>query len=176
MTDEFRKDDPPDAEEELTTEDLARAGERRVLRIPTEPPVTTNQSRAEYQSDARFEVRPIDSNLETPPEPARAVTGTGAAARAKTEEELGPLFPPDEANNLRSRWDSVQGRFVDEPRQAVEDADRLIASTMKRLAEIFADERQKLEHQWDRGDDVSTEDLRLGLRRYRSFFTRLLKV
>jgi hypothetical protein len=175
MTDEFRNDDAPD-DEELTTEDLARAGEHRVIRIPTEPPVTTNQARAEYQSDARFDVRPLDTNLENPPEPVRVVTATGAAARAKMEEELGPLFPPDEANNLRSRWDSVQGRFVDEPRQAVEDADRLIAATMKRLAEIFADERQKLEHQWDRGDDVSTEDLRLGLRRYRSFFSRLLKV
>lgn len=102
--------------------------------------------------------------------------GSAAAARVKLEEEAGPLFPPQEANDLRSRWDSVQGRFVDEPRKAVEDADVLIASTMKRLAEIFAAERQKLEQQWDRGGDVSTEDLRLGLRRYRSFFTRLLKV
>jgi hypothetical protein len=65
---------------------------------------------------------------------------------------------------------------VDEPRQAVEEADRLIATTMKRLAGIFSEERLKLEHQWDRGDDVSTEDLRVGLRRYRSFFSRLLKV
>lgn len=175
MTDEFRNNDAPDAEQ-LTTEDLARAGERRVLRIPTEPPVTANQARVDYQSDARSDVPSIDSNLENPPATVRAVSATGAAARAKMEEELGPLFPPEEANNLRSRWDSVQGRFVDEPRQAVEDADRLIAATMKRLAEIFADERQKLEHQWDRGDDVSTEDLRLGLRRYRSFFSRLLKV
>jgi hypothetical protein len=110
------------------------------------------------------------------PTAVRAAGGTAAAARAKMEEEVGPLFPPQEANDLRSRWDDVQGRFVDEPRKAVEDADVLIATTMKRLAEIFAAERQKLEQQWDRGDDVSTEDLRLGLRRYRSFFTRLLKV
>jgi len=65
---------------------------------------------------------------------------------------------------------------VDEPRQAVEEADRLIAATMKRLAEIFAEERQKLEQQWDKGDNVSTEDLRIALRRYRSFFTRLLRI
>jgi hypothetical protein len=65
---------------------------------------------------------------------------------------------------------------VDEPRRAVEQADSLVAGTMKRLAEIFADERNKLESQWDKGENVSTEDLRLALRRYRSFFSRLLSV
>jgi hypothetical protein len=65
--------------------------------------------------------------------------------------------------------------FVDEPRQAVEEVDRLIAATMKRLAEIFAEERQKLEHQWDQGDNVSTEDLRIALRRYRSFFFEIVE-
>jgi hypothetical protein len=70
----------------------------------------------------------------------------------------------------------VQVSFVDEPRQAVQQADTLVASAMKRLAEIFAEERAKLDGQWDRGDDVSTEDLRLALRRYRSFFGRLLSI
>jgi hypothetical protein len=87
-----------------------------------------------------------------------------------------PLFPADEAQQLRARWDSIQAGFVDEPRRAVEEADSLVAAAMKRLAETFADERQNLESQWDRGDDVSTEDLRLALRRYRSFFGRLLSM
>ena len=65
---------------------------------------------------------------------------------------------------------------MDEPWQAVERADHLVAEAMKRLAEMFAEERAKLEGQWDRGDNVSTEDLRLALRRYRSFFNRLLSV
>jgi hypothetical protein len=65
---------------------------------------------------------------------------------------------------------------VDEPRRAVEQADNLVAGTMKRLAEVFAEERGKLEGQWDKGENVSTEDLRLALRRYRSFFSRLLSV
>ena len=65
---------------------------------------------------------------------------------------------------------------MDEPRRAVEQADSLVAGAMKRLAEIFADERGKLEGQWDRKESVSTEDLRLALRRYRSFFGRLLSV
>jgi len=87
-----------------------------------------------------------------------------------------PLFPTNELENLRMRWKEIQTAFVDEPRKAVEDADGLVASAMKRLAEVFADERSGLERQWDRGDNVSTEDLRVAFQRYRSFFDRLLSV
>jgi hypothetical protein len=66
--------------------------------------------------------------------------------------------------------------FVDEPRKAVEEADALVSSTIKRLSEIFADERQKLEQQWGRSENISTEDFRVALRRYRSFFARLLAI
>jgi len=86
------------------------------------------------------------------------------------------LFTPDETQDLRTRWHGVQSSFVDEPKHAVEQADELVASTIKRLAEIFAAERSKLEHEWSQGQDVSTEDLRQALRRYRSFFDRLLSV
>ena len=92
------------------------------------------------------------------------------------EAERTPLFPEAEVQDLRARWDVIQTSFVDEPRQAVEQADSLVASAMKRLAEQFADERSRLEGQWDKGDDVSTEDLRIALQRYRSFFARLLSV
>jgi hypothetical protein len=102
--------------------------------------------------------------------------GTGAAAAPALEQETGPLFHSNEANDLRARWDAIQVGFVDEPRRAVEQADNLVAGTMKRLAEVFAEERGKLEGQWDQGENVSTEDLRLALRRYRSFFSRLLSV
>lgn len=68
----------------------------------------------------------------------------------------------------------MQSAFVDEPRKAVEEGDKLVATVMRRLAEGFANERSNLENQWARGGDVSTEDLRLALRRYRSFFDRLL--
>jgi hypothetical protein len=84
------------------------------------------------------------------------------------------IFPENEVRDLRGRWDHAQGLFVDEPRKAVEEADSLVATTVKRVAELFADERAKMEKQWDRGGDVSTEDLRQALRRYRSFFDRLL--
>ena len=81
-----------------------------------------------------------------------------------------------EAQALHSRWDEIQTGFVDNPRQAVEQADHLVAETVKRLAQMFADERNKLEQQWSRGDHVSTEDLRVALQRYRSFFDRLLSI
>jgi hypothetical protein len=84
------------------------------------------------------------------------------------------LFDQDELRDLRTRWDQVQTSFVDEPRHAVEQADTLVATIVKRIAEQFADEREKLEQQWHRGNDVSTEDLRQGLKRYRAFFDRLL--
>jgi hypothetical protein len=87
-----------------------------------------------------------------------------------------PLFPTGELSNLRSRWGEIQTAFVDEPRKAVEQADALVASAMKRLAEIFSEERSKLEHQWDQGDNVSTEDLRVAFQRYRAFFHRLLSM
>jgi hypothetical protein len=95
---------------------------------------------------------------------------------APVDEPSGPLFSSDEAKDFRSRSDGIQVGFVDEPRRSVEQADNLVASTIKRLAEVFADERQRLEDQWSRGENVSTEDLRLALRRYRSFFGRLLSV
>ncbi len=86
------------------------------------------------------------------------------------------LFPDNEVRDMRSRWDKIQTGFVDEPRQAVKQADELVASAMKRIAEQFSQERSELEKQWDRGDDVSTEDLRVALQRYRGFFDRLLSV
>jgi hypothetical protein len=100
----------------------------------------------------------------------------GAAAAVATDEQATPLFTPDEAKEFRVKWDTIQGGFVDEPRTAVKQADNLVAGAMKRLAEMFAEERAKLEGQWERDESVSTENLRLALRRYRSFFGRLLSV
>lgn len=86
------------------------------------------------------------------------------------------LLAPEVVTQLQSQWTEIQAGFVDEPRQAVERADGLVADAIKRLAETFANERGQLEGQWDRGGDVSTEDLRQALQRYRSFFSRLLSV
>lgn len=104
----------------------------------------------------------------------RAAPAPIAAAGAAIAQET--LLSAEQAKEFQVRWDSIQVGFVDEPRSAVEQADNLVAGAMRRLAEIFADERAKLEGQWDRNESVSTEDLRLALRRYRSFFGRLLSV
>jgi hypothetical protein len=96
--------------------------------------------------------------------------------KAGVANEAVPLLAKDEAEELRNRWTTIQAGFVDEPRNAVQEADKLVARAVQRLAEVFADERSKMEQQWSRGDQVSTEDLRVCLQRYRSFFTRLLSV
>ena len=96
---------------------------------------------------------------------------TSEVAASDTSTEL---LPRDENEGFQSRWETIQTGFVDEPRQTVEQADELVAQVMQRLAEGFAAERERLEQQWGRGEDVSTEDLRIALQRYRSFFQRLL--
>jgi hypothetical protein len=84
------------------------------------------------------------------------------------------LFSTGEAGSLRSRWESIQVGFVDEPKRSVKEADELVGEVIGHLTEGFATERQRLASQWDRSDDVSTEDLRCSFRRYRSIFERLL--
>ena len=86
------------------------------------------------------------------------------------------LFSPGEAGSLRSRWESIQVGFVDEPERSVKQADQIVAEVISHLAEGFTTERKKLESQWNRSDDVSTEDLRCSFRRYRSIFERLLSI
>ena len=93
---------------------------------------------------------------------------------APSREQAVAMFPGEETAGFRTRWDGIQTGFVDEPRKAVEEADALVAQVIKRLTEVFANERSTLEHQWDSGEQVSTEDLRLALQKYRSFFERLL--
>jgi hypothetical protein len=179
---------------ELSTADLAGGTPPR--RHETEPALQTH--------DPKFDSR--DEEIRTPgskpsdPTFARSATreqgapassgempqpGTQQSPRlpnpaatdgAATSDGATAMFPPTEAEQFRSRWMDVQTGFVDEPRSAVEQADGLVAEMMKRLAQVFADERGKLEEQWSRGDDISTEDLRQALRRYRSFMDRLLSV
>jgi hypothetical protein len=105
------------------------------------------------------------TTIDVMPEPSRA-------------EEPGSnhLLAPDFCTQLRSRWESVQAGFVDEPREAVKQADGLVSETIAKLSETFAREREQLERQWSQGGEASTEDLRQALRRYRAFFQRLLAV
>lgn len=125
----------------------------------------------------------VQSGASRPGEPLRdpnrintANRPAAAPGKIPDQEEGTPLFTDRESKDLFAKWDTLQVGFIDEPRRAVEQADHLVAEAMKRTAEIFAEERARLERQWDRGDNVSTEDLRVAMRRYRSFFRRLLTV
>jgi hypothetical protein len=84
------------------------------------------------------------------------------------------LLPSDALGDFRTRWERVQAQFVDDPRTAVKDAHQLVAEMFDRLTEGFGRQRDTLEATWSRGEDVSTEDLRVALQRYRSLFNRLL--
>ncbi|HTS65110.1 MAG TPA: hypothetical protein VMH28_23965 [Candidatus Acidoferrales bacterium] len=101
---------------------------------------------------------------------------TDRGARGDGDTYTGPLLARDISDTMRTRWETIQASFVDDPRVAVQEADELVASAIKKLAESFAGERSRLEQQWSSGSDVSTEDLRQALRRYRAFFQRLLSL
>ena len=146
----------------------ARLEEERIVRDSANQPIEpttavpgTAQTPVAVKADQP--VRQMDAGPATAPPPA--------AARV---DQPTPLFPDSEAADFKRRWTDVQTSFVDEPRRAVQQADELVAGVMKLLAETFAREREGLEHQWDRGENVTTEDLRIAMQRYRSFFDRLL--
>lgn len=154
MTVPLRKDQSN--AQELTTADLAGAKN------------TAEASREEVESERMKPARADKSATQATPIDQRRSISPAA--------DTTPLFPDEQLRELQARWDEVQTGFVDEPRSAVERADNLVASTMKQLAEAFSNERSTLEQQWDRGDNISTEDLRVAFQRYRSFFRRLLSM
>ena len=130
---------------------------RRSASEPDQP--AADPQRAPRQHDTPSATRP----------PARETAGT-----LSDESRPAALFHDEESTGFRSRWEAIQTGFVDEPRAAVEQADALVGQVVARLSEVFGEERMRLERHWDRGDGVSTEDLRVVLKRYRSFFDRLL--
>jgi hypothetical protein len=101
---------------------------------------------------------------------------TTSQVRAEERPNETPLVSVEKTEDFRRTWDGIQTSFVDQPREAVQKADSLVAEVMQHLATTFADERHNLERQWGEGKDVSTEDLRIALQRYRSFFSRLLSI
>jgi hypothetical protein len=160
MTLPLRKDEPETGA--LTTADLAKT------------PGRADDSEAEVVPERMKPVRSDrfgndTSNLRQSNEAVMNRQTSGP-----TSADATPLFPEDELRDLQGQWNDIQTGFVDEPRSAVQHADSLVASTMQQLADAFARERSKLEQQWDQGDSVSTEDLRVAFQRYRSFFRRLL--
>jgi hypothetical protein len=121
-----------------------------------------NQQSADYGSSRR-EFEPMGQREQTQP------MGQGIS------QDDGTLMGGQEMQKFSSQWNSIQAAFVDEPRKAVEQADKLVAEVIEHMSTTFANERKNLEGQWSRGDQVSTEDLRVALQRYRQFFQSLLR-
>lgn len=135
----------------------------------------------------------VPTLTEVEPDARRHAEATGAEPGHATETEAIPaesaashsdagtssepsLFAADELAGLRARWDNVQAGFVDDPKDCVHKADGLVSDVVTQLTTGFTDTRSRLESQWDRGEEASTEDLRVALKRYRDFFERLLAV
>jgi hypothetical protein len=169
--DDVARDDlaPGLARDDLAGEPALTEGRSPDLATDVEPGEEPRQ-----QGYGRHEVTatgtdPDPASIAAPAAQAAADVGT-----ADTATKAGHLLAADDAEAFRARWTDVQHGFVDAPRQAVAQADGLVAELMQHLAKTFADERGRLEGQWDQGDDVSTEDLRTAFQRYRLFFERLL--
>jgi hypothetical protein len=154
-----------DSDRELSTSDIAepRTEEEPVVGSSSPPPTEGSRPPEETVGEPTAG-RPSGAEM----------SGPGAGERDDASVE--PLIDPQGAAALQQRWEAIQGSFVDEPRRSVEQADSLVAEALQQVAQSFSSARERLEGQWSRGDDVSTEDLRQTLQRYRSFFHRLLSV
>ena len=138
---------------------------------------TTTPVAADEQSSV-----PSDADLSATatdePEVTEAAEPSEAATESSTDDAETPtdmsLFADNDRSSLRSRWDDVQAGFVDDPKDCVQKADALVSDVVQQLTDGFSDARSRLEAQWARGEEASTEDLRQALKRYREFFERLL--
>ncbi|MFJ7203660.1 hypothetical protein ACIQWR_09025 [Streptomyces sp. NPDC098789] len=166
-----------------TTEDLARAAQQPADRDAAVFPgeATTAPGRAAAPPGGDTGGRRDRDQAGRPPadRPVGAVSeDVGSAPGAERRESVAggtePLLGVTDAERYRTRWTEIQGRFVDEPREAVRSADTLAAEVMQAFAGTLADHRGGLEKQWDRGEEVATEDLRQAMRAYRSLVDRLL--
>jgi hypothetical protein len=129
----------------------------------------------ETMDEREYERSTEDRETSTPVESVRGQEVSGGDTAADEDgAERAPLLADDNAQSFRQRWDDLQAGFVDHPREVVQEADDLVSKLMQEISTGFSERRSSLEAQWEQGDDVSTEDLRIALTRYRSFFNRLL--
>ena len=135
--------------------------------------MSTERRQMDDEATSNEEIQPGD--MGTTPQPSAPVSMSDQGDQTTADEDLRePLLRADRTAGYRGRWDDIQSRFVDDPRSSVEQADTLVLEVVQDLQTTFGSERSSLEAQWQSGEDVQTEDLRLALRRYRSFFDRLL--
>lgn len=163
----------------MGTADLVAGAEQREMRPDgRNEHLRKEQMRDQQMRDPAQQMRDPQMQGERPMPPQQQQRQQMPAQNMQTHaaEPLAALFPPQVAQEFRQRWDQVQIGFVDDPRRAVQQADELVAHVMKSLAATFADQRSRLEAGLGREGDPNTEDLRVALRGYRSFFQRLLSL
>ena len=177
----------PEAEPATAQPRQSAAAEPSSATMRTDPPTADDDSAARQEySSAGTEPATAQPRQSAAAEPSSATMRTDppAAQTEPSETETGistdqsrtnSLFA-DDTSGLRSRWDDVQAAFVDDPKECVQKADTLVAEVVEQLTNGFSEARSRLEAQWSRGEEASTEDLRLALKRYREFFQRLLSV
>lgn len=144
-------------------EDSGQPTERRVQETERVEPSSERLARPPTTT-----AEPTTAQDESTPMPAN---GAGERSTTSTDQDL---FANDELAGLRARWDNVQAGFVDDPKECVQKADGLVSDLVEQLTAGFSHARSRLEEQWARGEEASTEDLRIALKRYREFFERLL--
>jgi len=162
--------------------DPALREDRRAEPRHAEPPVENVDATPDFEAPvepADLPAEPADLPAEpaaapVDAAPAAADTATANADTADSGDQV--LFNDGELTDMRSRWTEVQSAFVDDPRDCVQKADGLVADVVDKLTSGFSGARAHLEEQWSRGEEASTEDLRIALKRYREFFERLLAV
>ncbi|MFI6105243.1 hypothetical protein [Streptomyces sp. NPDC051310] len=190
-----REDMPEPVERRLSTEDLARPrdtgageGEGTAMTEPPSEPAWEPASAPEPEPEPGAETGrgaapepepgPGAGDAAGPDVPAypgeSSPTPSAGGAESDQQEDAPQLLDSDDQDRFRERWQSIQNEFVDDPREAVHKADALVADVMQQLASNFADHKRDLEGQWNRGEEANTEDLRMALHKYRSFFNRLL--
>ena len=164
------------------------AAEQSSATMRTDPPTADDDSaaRQEYSSagmepataqtrQSAVAAEPSSATVRTDP-PAAQTEPSGTETGMSTDQSRTNSLFADDTSGLRSRWDDVQAAFVDDPKECVQKADTLVAEVVEQLTNGFSEARSRLEAQWSRGEEASTEDLRLALKRYREFFQRLLSV
>ncbi|MER5417384.1 hypothetical protein [Streptomyces virginiae] len=162
MQNRMDREDDRTAGTALTTEDIANPGAASAV---PDTRLDDDRQAPTYPGEATADPRGDDDVR------AEEATGYEGEQPSATDE---PLLAGEESEGYRTKWREIQSRFVDDPQEAVTSADALVAEVMQTLAQTFSTRKQGLEGQWDQGGQVATEELRLALQQYRSFFNRLL--
>ena len=177
----------PETEPATAQHRQSAAAEPSSATMRTDPPTADDDSAARQEySSAGMEpataqprqsaaAEPSSATMRTDP-PAAQTEPSGTETGISTDQSRTNSLFADDTSGLRSRWDDVQAAFVDDPKECVQKADTLVAEVVEQLTNGFSEARSRLEAQWSRGEEASTEDLRLALKRYREFFQRLLSV